>query len=250
MEEKALHGKWAETTDETDQGTSQWLRTANLKPVTEALITAAQDQALNTNWHVHHIIKNKPVDKCRACSEYPETVEHIVSGCPRIAQTLYMKRHNAVAATVHWGLCANMGFERAEHWWQHQPETAMENESFKLLYDFNVMTDKKITARRPDIIIVDKKNRHTTIIDVSCPADRNIKNKETHKIEKYQDLKIELQRLWNTRIDIVPIVIGALGAITSNLEGYLLRLNTRDININQMQKNSPIADFKHSKKAP
>ena len=157
--EKALHGKWAETIDETDPRTSQWLSTANLKPVTEALITAAQDQALNTNWHAHNIIKNKSVEKCRACNEHPETVAHIVSGCPRIAQTLYLKRHNAVAATVHWGLCEATGFERAEHWWQHQPETALENESFKLLYDFNVLTDKKITARRPDIIVVDKKKQ-------------------------------------------------------------------------------------------
>ena len=31
--------------------TSEWLRTAHLKPTTEALITAVQDQALNTNWH-------------------------------------------------------------------------------------------------------------------------------------------------------------------------------------------------------
>ena len=54
--EKALHGKWAETIDETDPGTSQWLRTANLKSVTEALITASQGQVLNTNWHAHNII--------------------------------------------------------------------------------------------------------------------------------------------------------------------------------------------------
>ena len=49
-----------------------------------------------------------------------------------------------------------MNFERAENWWEHQPEPAMENEDYKLLYDFNIRTDKKISARRPDIFVVDK----------------------------------------------------------------------------------------------
>ena len=36
----------------------------HLKPTTEALITSAQDQALNTNWHSRHILKTKQTDKC------------------------------------------------------------------------------------------------------------------------------------------------------------------------------------------
>ena len=45
---KVLHGKWVETINNTRAQTSEWHRTAHLKPTTEALITAAQDQALNT----------------------------------------------------------------------------------------------------------------------------------------------------------------------------------------------------------
>ena len=82
------------------------------------------------------------------------------------------------------------------------------------------MTDKKITARRQDIVIVNKGQRKTTLIDIACPCDRNVNEKETEKVEKYQDLKIELQRLWNTSVEIVPIVVGALGAISSNLQKY------------------------------
>jgi len=81
------------------------------------------------------------------------------------------------------------------------------------------MADKKVSARRPDIIVVDKKDRRATKIGVSCLVDRNIKDKEKQKILEYQDLKIELQKLWNTRIDILPIVIGALDRITSTSLG-------------------------------
>ena len=56
---KVLHGKWVEIINNTCAQTSEWLRNARLKPSTEALITAAQDQALNTNWHSCHILKTK-----------------------------------------------------------------------------------------------------------------------------------------------------------------------------------------------
>ena len=165
---KTLHGKWPETLNKVSSETSRWLQTAQLKPPTEALIMAAQDQAINTNWYSHHILKNSPSDKCRLCNEHPETIEHITTGCPKLAQTIYLDRHNAVASTLHWSLCKQMNFERAENWWEHQPEPAMENEDYKLLYDFNIRTDKKISARRPDIVVVDKNERRTTLIDVAC----------------------------------------------------------------------------------
>ena len=45
-------------------------------------------------------------------------------------------------------------------------------------------------------------------IDFACPADGNIRCKE---IEKFQNLAIELQRLWNVKVNIV---IGTLGTIS------------------------------------
>ena len=74
-----------------------------------------------------------------------------------------------------------MNFERAEYWWEHQPEPAMENEDYKLLYDFNIRTDKKISARQPDIVVVDKNERRTTLIDVACTWYKNVEDKENLK---------------------------------------------------------------------
>ena len=84
------------------------------------------------------------------------------------------------------------------------------------------------------------------MIDIACPCDRNVNDKETEKVEKYQDLKIELQRLWNTSVEIVPIVVGALGAISSNLQKYLQKLNINDIRTSQIQ-NSAIENSKYLK---
>ena len=61
----------------------------------------------------------------------------------------------------------------------------------KLLWDFPIQTDHKIEHNRPDIIVIDKKERNCTIINIACPFDRGIshKKKKQEKIEKYQDLK-------------------------------------------------------------
>ena len=52
-----------------------------------------------------------------------------------------------------------------------------------------------IEARRPDIIVIDKKERNGLIIDIAVPADVRVEEKEREKVEKYQDLKREIGRL-------------------------------------------------------
>ena len=41
--------------------------------------------------------------------------------------------------------------------------------------------------------------------------------KEREKKDKYLDLARELKKLWNIKVTIVPIVIGALGTVTKGL---------------------------------
>ena len=67
----------------------------------------------------------------------------------------------------------------------------MENEEVKVSWDINVQCDKGIEARKPDKILIDKKERKVIIIDISVPADVRIGEKEREKMEKYQDLKRE-----------------------------------------------------------
>ena len=100
-----------------------------------------------------------------------------------------------------------------------------ENSQVKLLWDFN--TDSVLSARRPDIVMIDKNNCTVTIIDISVPADSNVSSKESEKIDKYRDLAIELTSLWNMTCDMVPIVVGCLGYVTQMLETNLRKLHLR-----------------------
>ena len=99
----------------------------------------------------------------------------------------------------------------------HNPALVLENDSHKLLWDFKIQTDHLIPARRPDLIIINKKKRTCKIVDFAVPADHRIKQKECEKKDKYLDLARELKKLWNMQVTIIPIVIGAFGTVTKGL---------------------------------
>ena len=46
-------------------------------------------------------------------------------------------------------------------------------------------------------------------MDVAIPADRNIVQKEQEKNLKYKNLCNEIQRMWNLKRAIIPVINGA-----------------------------------------
>ena len=62
-----------------------------------------------------------------------------------------------------------------------------------------------------------KKKKICKIVDFAVPADHRIKLKECEKRDKYFDLAWELKKLWNMKVIIIPIVIGAFGTVTKGL---------------------------------
>ena len=62
-----------------------------------------------------------------------------------------------------------------------------------------------------------KKKKICKIVDFAVPADHWIKLKECEKRDKYIDLARELKKLWNMKVAIIPMVIGAFGTVTKGL---------------------------------
>jgi len=58
------------------------------------------------------------------------------------------------------------------------------------------------------------------LIDVAISGDRNVFKKEAEKILKYKDLTIEIQRMWNVKTKVIPVIIGAAGTISKSLRKY------------------------------
>ena len=79
-------------------------------------------------------------------------------------------------------------------WYMHNPAPALENDTHKLLWDFNIQTDHLISARRPYLMIINKKEKICKIVDFAVPAEHRIKLKECEKRDKYLDLARELKK--------------------------------------------------------
>jgi len=87
-----------------------------------------------------------------------------------------------------------------------------------MLWNQAVNRERDVTANRPDIVIKNKKEETCTLIDVAIPADRNVVQKEAEKKLRYKSLCIEIQRMWNLKCTIAPVIIGATGIVTRSLE--------------------------------
>ena len=87
----------------------------------------------------------------------------------------------------------------------------------KLQWHFDIHMDYLISARRPDLIIINKNKRTCNIVDFAFPSDHRIKLEEYEKEDKHLDLAWELKKLWNMQVTIIPIVIGAFGTVTKGL---------------------------------
>ena len=92
------------------------------------------------------------------------------------------------------------------------------------MWDFSIQTGHVIEARRPDLVAVDKKDRSCKIIDFAVPGDGRTEEKEKDKTEKYQNLRRELQKIWNVKMKIIPLVIGSLGAIPKEFGNRLKQI--------------------------
>ncbi|KAK7881151.1 hypothetical protein WMY93_029560 [Mugilogobius chulae] len=111
---------------------------------------------------------------------------------------VYMERHNQVAGIVYRNICAEYGLETPRSKWE-TPSKVVDNDRAKILWDFQIQTDRMVMANQPDIVVVDKEQRKAVVVDVAIPSDGNIRRKEHEKLERYQGLREELEKAWKVK---------------------------------------------------
>ena len=75
------------------------------------------------------------------------------------------------------------------------------------------------------MVVVEKKNNKAIIVNVASPWNHRVYKKEGEKIEKYQELKREIGKLWGIRhLEVVLVVVGALGVVNKRLNAWLEKL--------------------------
>jgi hypothetical protein len=110
-----------------------------------------------------------------------------------------------------------------KHCYEHVPKVAETNQGGKIpiLWNQQVQTGRTIPLNKPDIIIRDNEKGTCMLIDVAISGDRNVIKKEAERILKYKDLTIEIQRMWNVKTRVIPVKIGATGAISKSFRKYV-----------------------------
>jgi hypothetical protein len=59
------------------------------------------------------------------------------------------------------------------------------------------------------------------LIDVAISGERNVIKKDAEKTLKYEDLTIEIQRMWNVKTKVIPTIIGTTGTISKSFRKYV-----------------------------
>jgi hypothetical protein len=240
--DKVLHGRHYKMLHEEHVDTlasNKWLKVGELFGETEGFMIAIQDKIIMTKNYRKHIIKDSTVeDKCRKCHMRGETIEHIYSGCPLLAQTDYLHRHNQVANIVHQKLALKYKLiDKYTGYYKYVPQTVLDNKDYKLYYDRAVITDQTIHHNRPDIIFTDKKKKETYLIDIAVPACHNLEKTWETKMTKYLELSHEVKKMWKqTNVTIIPLVISATGTIPRKLHNSIKKLNLPSHTYVEMQK--------------
>ena len=71
-----------------------WLQNGDLKRETETLTVATQNQSIRTNLVKAKIDESQKGTLCRLCKKADESIDHVVSGCSKLVQREYKRRHD------------------------------------------------------------------------------------------------------------------------------------------------------------
>ena len=110
-------------------------------------------------------------------------------------------------------------------WYHHEPAQVVQNNSTKILWNFQIQTDHEVINKKPDVIVVDKINKTANLIEIAVPNDYNICNKRLQKMRACTTLSGEIKTLWNlNKVQITSIIVGAMGTFHNKFDDDISKL--------------------------
>ena len=55
---------------------------------------------------------------------------------------------------IHWELCKNLKFHYTDKYYIHKSESVLENETYKILWDYLIQMNRPYLARKPNLIVM------------------------------------------------------------------------------------------------
>ena len=110
---------------------------------------------------------------------------------------------------IYYKLYQKFKFDSTDKWCMHIPESARENEMYKIFWDTNGSPNLSQTSRPSD-----SQQQQQNLPNSGLCRSNWVKLKET---ENYWDFARELKKLRNMEVTMIPIVIGTFSTVTKRL---------------------------------
>ena len=204
----------------------QW---KNIPDIVMSINTSIRQQLLNTKiYRSQKLHEHVGELSCRLCTEKQETVSHALFGCSHIAQSLYKTRQDKMLRPVDHALLEKYGFDEFDYpspWYmQSHPQPNKENNQAKILWDIPWQLEKcpKNGANKPDISILDKKNKVWSLVEGTICTPGTIAERTKYKQNKYVDLRLGIKNLYpGYKVKLITIVFDYLGVYNKDLDKEL-----------------------------
>ena len=132
----------------------QLLRSGYVKENTEAIITAAQDQVLRTNWIKTNIDEGDWSSPCRFSRSVDESSMRIASGSKHLTKWRYVITCSLTGTRVRWRLCKKYEMKVPRNWYEHVPlPNTVTQKGIEILWVVEIRTTTKIKHNKPDIVV-------------------------------------------------------------------------------------------------
>ena len=105
-------------------------------------------------------------------------------------QKAYKTRPDWVGKAIQWELCKKFQFDHTNKLYMYKPELVQENETHKILWDFEVQTNHRIQARRLHLVLINKKK----YLSSGVFSSSNKPEWKQRKTYKYSDLSRDLKK--------------------------------------------------------
>ena len=192
--------------------TNKWMNYPSVTFHEEGFLMAIQEQEITTR-AVRKAREKDPQKKavlspvCRLCHQKEENIFHIVCSCTELSSSMYLPiRHDPIAKGIYHEILEVIELGRKR---QHgEPLPIKKSGYYDIWWDKVIPTSYKLSHNRPDILLY-----------------TNVTARTSYKKEIYMELIEELRVLYpRYKYKIIPVVVGALGAIPKSLKQSLTEL--------------------------
>uniref|UniRef100_A0A6P8IWG3 Uncharacterized protein LOC116305588 n=1 Tax=Actinia tenebrosa TaxID=6105 RepID=A0A6P8IWG3_ACTTE len=179
-----------------------------------------------TPTRVYSAYKTGTTDKnnvtCRMCGEGSECLAHVLAGCPSLAQSKYLDRHNAALKVFFFEMLRDLKLADSTPPWfsDVKPKPLYKSTDAEAYWDVPVYADHMyVRSNRVDARFIDHNNKKVLMVEMSCPWVNNREKKDKEKTKKYGALRLELTKQHpGYTILQVNLILDALGGWSKEME--------------------------------